>query len=86
VEELEVDKEEIHAQIDAICAPWGVRAEEMRSSLYTEAGQQAVRRRLLTNKALQRLVAIAKGEMEADGGEEEKASGEQESEETGGEE
>ena len=86
VEELDVDKEEIRAQIDAICAPWGVRAEEMRSSLYTEAGQQAVRRRLLTNKALQRLVAIAKGEMEAGAGEEEKASEGQESKETGGEE
>jgi hypothetical protein len=45
-----------------------------------------VRSRLLANKAVQRLVAIAKGEMETGAGEEGKASGEQESEETGEEE
>ena len=86
LEELDVDKEEIRAQIDAMSAPWGVRAEEVRSSLNSAAGQQAVRSRLLANKAVQRLIAIAKGEMEADDGEEEKAPGEQESEEIGGEE
>jgi trigger factor len=86
LEELDVDKEEIHAQIDAMSAPWGVRAEEVRSSLYTESGQRAVRSQLLANKAVQRLVAIAKGEMEADAGEGEKVLEEQESEETGEEE
>ena len=86
LEELDVDKEEIRVQIDAMSAPWGVRAEEVRSSLNSAAGQQAVRSRLLANKAVQRLIAIAKGEMEADDGEEEKAPGEQESEEIGGEE
>jgi trigger factor len=86
LEELDVDKEEIHAQIEAMSAQWGVRAEEVRSSLNSDAGQQAVRSRLLANKAVQRLVAIAKGEMEADAGEEEKALEEQESEDTGEEE
>ncbi|MFL7791492.1 MAG: trigger factor [Anaerolineae bacterium] len=86
LEELDVDKEEIRVQIDAMSAPWGVRAEEVRSSLNTEAGQQAVRSRLLANKAVQRLIAIAKGEMEAGAGEEGDASEEQEIEDTGEEE
>jgi trigger factor len=70
-EALDVDKEEIHKQIEAMSAPWGVRAEELRSSLNTEAGQRAVRNKLLANKAIQRLVAIAKGEAEAETSEEE---------------
>jgi trigger factor len=62
LEELEVDEEEIHAQIEAMSAQWGVRSEEVRTSLSSDSGQQAVRSRLLANRAVQRLVAIAKGE------------------------
>ncbi|MBN1977160.1 MAG: trigger factor [Anaerolineae bacterium] len=86
LEELDVDKEEIRAQIEAMSAPWGVRAEEVRSSFNSDAGQRAVRSRLLANKVLQRLVAIAKGEMEAGAGEEEETLEGQESEEIGEEE
>ncbi len=71
LEELDVDEEEIHTQIEAMSAPWGVRAEEVRTSLSSDAGQQAVRSRLLADKALQRLIAIAKGEADAGAGEEE---------------
>jgi hypothetical protein len=53
-------------------APWGVRSEEVRKSLSSDSGQRAVRSRLLANKAVQRLVAIAKGEgSEGQTGEEE---------------
>jgi trigger factor len=62
VEGLDVDEEEVGTRIDEISAPWGVRADEMRSSLSSDAGRQAVRSHLLGNKAVQRLVAIAKGE------------------------
>jgi trigger factor len=71
LEDLDVTMEEIHEQIDVMCKPLGIRGEEMRSSLYTEEGKQAVRNRLLANKAVQRLVAIAKGEAEADASQEE---------------
>jgi trigger factor len=71
LEELNVDKEEIHAQIAAMSAPWGVRAEDVRKSLSSDSGQRAVHSRLLASKAVQRLVAIAKGEAEADANEEE---------------
>ncbi len=61
-EEIDVDEEEIDAQIDEISASWGSRAEEMRTVLNTDAGRHDVLNRLLGNKALERLVAIAKGE------------------------
>lgn len=63
LEKLEVDEKEIGAHIEEISAPWGVRADEMRSSLSSDAGRQAVHSHLLGNKAVQRLVAIAKGEV-----------------------
>jgi trigger factor len=62
LEGLDVDEEEIGTRIDEISAPWGIRADEMRSSLSSDAGRQVVRSHLLGNKAVQRLVAIAKGE------------------------
>ena len=62
LEGLDVDEEEIGAHIEEVSAPWGVRADEVRSSLESEAGQQAVRSRLLVDKAVQMLVAIAMGE------------------------
>jgi trigger factor len=62
LERLDVDKEEIGAHIEEVSTPWGVRADEVRASLKSATGQQAVRSRLLANKAVQRLVAIAKGE------------------------
>jgi trigger factor len=65
-EGLDVDEKEIRSQIETMSAPWGVRAEEVRKSLSSDSGQRAVRSRLLANKAVQRLVAIAKGEAEAE--------------------
>lgn len=61
-EGIEVEEEEISDQIKAASAPWGVRADEVRASLNSEEGRQAMGNRLLGNKAVQRLVAIAKGE------------------------
>jgi trigger factor len=62
LEEIEVDEEEISAEIDEVSASWGNRAAEMRIALNTDAGRQEMHNRLLGNKAIQRLVAIAKGE------------------------
>lgn len=62
-EGLETDAEEIDAQIEESSAIWGVRADEVRTFLGSEAGRRAVRTQLLTNKAVQRLVAIARGEV-----------------------
>jgi trigger factor len=61
-EGLEVNEEEIGAHIEEVSAPWGARADEVRASLSSDAGRQTVRSRLLADKAVQRLVAIARGE------------------------
>ncbi len=62
LEEIDVDEEEISAQIEEIVAAWGSRADAMRASLETDPERQELHNRLLGNKAMQRLVAIAKGE------------------------
>lgn len=89
LEGLEVDEEEIGAHIEEVSAQWGVRADDVRSSFNADEGRQAVHNRLLTGKAVQRLVAIAKGEAPAPVSAEEQGDEEaekQESEETGSEE
>jgi trigger factor len=62
LEGLEVGEEELGAHIEEVSVAWGARADEVRASLNSDAARQAVRSRLLVNKAVQRLVAIAKGE------------------------
>jgi trigger factor len=62
LEGLEVDEEEINARIEDASAPWGARAGEVRSSLSSDEGRQAVRSRLLADKAVRRLVVIAQQE------------------------
>ena len=61
-EGLEVDEGEISARIEEVSASWGVRADEIRMSLSSDSGQEAMRSRLLADQAVGRLVAIAKGE------------------------
>jgi trigger factor len=83
-ENLAVAEEEIGAHIETISATWGVRSDDVRASLRSEDGQREVRSHLLANKAVQRLVAIAKGEApelaatgEATGEEGEEADGQE---------
>ncbi len=62
VEELEVGENEIDAALDNIVAPLEGRSQELRKRLDTPAGRRSVALDLLTDKAVERLVAIAKGE------------------------
>ena len=64
LEGLEADDKEIAAEIEQVSAPWGSRAEQVRASLESDQGRQAMRSRILASKAVQRLVTIAKGELE----------------------
>jgi len=79
VEKLDVESDEIDAHIDEMSAPWGVRAEEIRTSLNSDQGREAMRSRLMANKAVQFLVASAKGESEAVESEEDLVAAEAES-------
>jgi FKBP-type peptidyl-prolyl cis-trans isomerase (trigger factor) len=83
LEGLEVDEEEMGVRIEEISALWGIRADEVRASLNSDQGRQSVRSRLLGNKAVQRLVAIAKGEAPEPVSAEEQEGNEPEGQEAG---
>lgn len=61
-EALDVDEEEIAQHIDAVSSRFGVRADDVRASLNSEVGRHSLRSRMIGSKAVQRLVAIARGE------------------------
>lgn len=61
-EGLEVDDEELDIEIAESSEQYGERAEEVRAALSTPERQDDIRNRMLANKAVQRLVTIAKGE------------------------
>ncbi len=62
VEELKVGENEIDTALDQLVAPLQGRSQELRKRLNTPAGRRSVALDLLTDKAVDRLVAIAKGE------------------------
>jgi trigger factor len=64
LEELTVSADDIDAAIEQTSASWGSRSEVVRKSFESDAGRRAMANRLLTDRALERLVAIAKGEAE----------------------
>jgi len=84
-EDLEVSDEELDIQIAESSEQYGERAEEVRAALGRPEAQRDIRNRMLANKAVQRLVTIAKGEFsegdEAPEGEGDGAEVPQESEE-----
>jgi trigger factor len=61
-EDLEVSDEALDSQIVESSERYGERSDEVRASLSAPEGRRSLRNRMLANKALERLVAIAKGE------------------------
>jgi len=62
-EGLEVSTDEIQKEITAISQPLGEQAERFRELLSTPTQQRRIKNDLLTDKAIERLVQIAKGQM-----------------------
>jgi trigger factor len=62
LEGLTVDDDEIEQAIDRLSTPWGERAGEMRKVLADDRARRMVSLDVLSDKAVARLVAIAKGE------------------------
>ena len=62
LENLEVTEEEVNAEIDRIVAPFKEHSEELRKSFDNPLGRHRLTLDLLTNKAIERIVAIARGE------------------------
>ncbi len=63
LEGLEVSPADIENQIAALSAPFGEHADKLRQTFASDAGRRMVASDLLTNKALARLTALAKGEI-----------------------
>jgi trigger factor len=70
-EDLEVSDEALDAQIAESSERYGERAGEVRAALSAPEGRRDLRSRMLANKAVQQLVAIAKGETDQVTGDEE---------------
>jgi trigger factor len=62
LEELDVEGTEIQERIASLSASWGERAGEVRDMLSQPDSLRSIANTLMTDKAVQRLVAIAKGE------------------------
>ncbi|HDQ71963.1 MAG TPA: trigger factor [Chloroflexi bacterium] len=61
-EGLHVSSEEIEVRIEEMSAQYKSRTEQVRAKLQTEEEREKIRNKLYTEKAIDRLVAIAKGE------------------------
>jgi trigger factor len=61
-EGLAVDETEVEAALDRVLEPLGDSTEAVRRALDTPAGRRRIRLDLLTDKAVARLVQIARGE------------------------
>ncbi|HIQ01260.1 MAG TPA: trigger factor [Anaerolineales bacterium] len=68
VEGLEVSEEEVDRHIAELSRSWGDRADEARERLQTEAIRRVLSNDLLMEKVTERLVAIARGELEPEAG------------------
>jgi trigger factor len=61
-EGIEVGEEEVNAEIDRIVEPFKEYSDELRKSFDNPMGRRRITLDLLTNKAINRIVGIAKGE------------------------
>jgi trigger factor len=64
LEQIEVSEEEVTSEIDRIISPFKEHSEELRKSFDNPLGRRRLSLDLLTNKAIERIVAIARGEAE----------------------
>ena len=63
-EGLDVSVEEVNEELDSLVAPMGDDGERFRQMFASEEGVATIRRNLLSRKTLDRLAAIASGELE----------------------
>ncbi len=61
VEDLDVEDQEVTAELDRVVAPLESKAGQVRKAIDNPAGRRSIAMDLLTQKAIQRLVAIARG-------------------------
>jgi trigger factor len=64
-EHITVDPSDVEERISNLSSPWGERAAEMRKLLATNESREMLELDLLTDKGIDRLAAIARGEIQA---------------------
>ena len=64
-EHITVDPSDVEERISNLSTPWGERAAEMRKLLSTNESREMLELDLLTDKGVERLAAIARGEVAA---------------------
>lgn len=62
LEQLDVDEQQVNNEIDRMLLPFEDQADELRKAFDHPQGRHRIRMDLLTDKAIKRMVAIAKGE------------------------
>jgi trigger factor len=62
LEEITVEEEEVNSEIDRIVEPFKEHAIELRKSFDNPIGRRRISLDLLTNKAIERIMAIARGD------------------------
>jgi trigger factor len=65
-EDIEIAEDQITAEIDRMVEPFQDQREEIRHAFDTPQGRRRIELDLLTEKAIERLVAIARGEVESE--------------------
>ena len=63
-EGLEISVDEIQQELDVLVAPMGDDAERFRQMFATDEGVATIRRNLLSRKTLERLTALARGQLQ----------------------
>ncbi len=62
LEDLHVEDGEVTAELERVVAPWDAQSKDVRKAIDNPVGRRSLAMDLLTDKAVQRLVAIARGE------------------------
>lgn len=78
LEGITVEEEEVKDQIERMSSAFGEQADKARDVFSSPDNMRSIASDLLTNKALQRLIAIARGEVEAEIDEEAETAGPEE--------
>jgi trigger factor len=85
LEGIKVEEEEVEAEIERMSSAFGEQADEARDVLSSPDNMRSIASDLLTSKALQRLVTIAKGEVEDEIEEVDETAGSEEAQASEGE-
>jgi len=62
LEDLHIEDSEVSAELERVVAPWDSQAKDVRKAIDNPVGRRSIAMDLLTDKAVQRLVVIARGE------------------------